>query len=305
MDLRQLRYLIALAREKHFTRAADACSVTQPTLSARLRQLEDDLGVPIVLRGHRFHGLTPEGEKVLAWARRIVDDCDRMFEDLAIQTDEPAGRLALGVIPSALPMAAELTRAFRAQRPQIRIVLTSRSLAQIDQELDAFEIDAAITYLDPGTERNRWCRHLYDEEYALYVRADHALAGRDTLRWEEAARETLAALTPDMRNRRIVDDAFQEAGCRPEPVVESNSVIALATLVRSGAAVCVLPRQFVAGFGQDDTIRAVPLIDPVVRHPIGLVALNQEPRPPLVDALFHAVPQLAGLWEREARPTGS
>jgi len=305
MDLRQLRYLIALAREKHFTRAADACSVTQPTLSARLRQLEDDLGVPIVLRGHRFHGLTPEGEKVLAWARRIVDDCDRMFEDLAIQTDEPAGRLALGVIPSALPMAAELTRAFRAQRPQIRIVLTSRSLAQIDQELDAFEIDAAITYLDPGTERNRWCSHLYDEEYALYVRADHALAGRDTLRWEEAARETLAALTPDMRNRRIVDDAFQEAGCRPEPVVESNSVIALATLVRSGAAVCVLPRQFVAGFGQDDTIRAVPLIDPVVRHPIGLVALNQEPRPPLVDALFHAVPQLAGLWEREARPTGS
>ena len=305
MDLRQLRYLIALAREKHFTRAADACSVTQPTLSARLRQLEDDLGVPIVLRGHRYHGLTPEGEKVLAWARRIVDDCDRMFEDLAIQTDEPAGRLALGVIPSALPMAAELTRAFRAQRPQIRIVLTSRSLAQIDQELDAFEIDAAITYLDPGTERNRWCRHLYDEEYALYVRADHALAGRDTLRWEEAARETLAALTPDMRNRRIVDDAFQEAGCRPEPVVESNSVIALATLVRSGAAVCVLPRQFVAGFGQDDTIRAVPLIDPVVRHPIGLVALNQEPRPPLVDALFHAVPQLAGLWEREARPTGS
>jgi len=305
MDLRQLRYLIALAREKHFTRAADACSVTQPTLSARLRQLENDLGVPIVLRGHRYHGLTPEGEKVLAWARRIVDDCDRMFEDLAIQTDEPAGRLALGVIPSALPMAAELTRAFRAQRPQIRIVLTSRSLAQIDQELDAFEIDAAITYLDPGTQRNRWCRHLYDEEYALYVRVDHALAGRDTVRWEEAARETLAALTPDMRNRRIVDDAFQEAGCGPEPVVESNSVIALATLVRSGAAVCVLPRQFVAGFGQDDTIRAVPLIDPVVRHSIGLVALNQEPRPPLVDALFHAVPQLAGLWEREARPTGS
>lgn len=300
MDLRQLRYLIALAREKHFTRAADACSVTQPTLSARLRQLEEDLGVPIVLRGHRYHGLTPEGEKVLAWARRIVDDCDRMFEDLAIQTDEPAGRLALGVIPSALPMAAELTRAFRAERPRIRIVLTSRSLAQIEQELDAFEIDAAITYLDPGTQRNRWCRHLYDEEYALYVRADHALAGRDTLRWEEAARQTLAALTPDMRNRRIVDDAFQQAGCSPEPVVESNSVIALATLVRSGAAVCVLPRQFVAGFGQDDAIRAVPLIDPVVRHPIGLVALNQEPRPPLVDALFHAVPQLAGIWEGRA-----
>lgn len=300
MDLRQLRYLIALAREKHFTRAADACSVTQPTLSARLRQLENDLGVPIVLRGHRYHGLTPEGEKVLAWARRIVDDCDRMFEDLAIQTDEPAGRLALGVIPSALPMAAELTRAFRAQRPRIRIVLTSRSLAQIEQELDAFEIDAAITYLEPGTQHNRWFQHLYDEEYALYVRADHALAGRDTLRWEEAARETLAALTPDMRNRRIVDDAFQQAGCSPEPMVESNSVIALATLVRSGAAVCVLPRQFVAGFGQDDAIRAVPLIDPVVRHPIGLVTLNQEPRPPLVDALFHAVPDLAGIWERKA-----
>lgn len=305
MDLRQLRYLIALAREKHFTRAADACSVTQPTLSARLRQLEDDLGVPIVLRGHRYHGLTPEGEKVLAWARRIVDDCDRMFEDLAVQTDEPAGRLALGVIPSALPMAAELARAFRQYRPQIRIALTSRSLAQIDRELEAFEIDAGITYLDPGMERNRWCRHLYDEEYALYVRADHPFAGRDMVSWAEAAAEPLASLTPDMRNRKIVDDAFHEAGCRPVPEVESNSVIALATMVRSGAAVCVLPRQFLAGFGQDDTIRAVPLVAPVVRHPIGLVALNQEPRPPLVDALFHAVPHLAGVWEKEASPLQS
>ena len=302
MDLRQLRYLIALAREKHFTRAADACSVTQPTLSARLRQLEDDLGVAIVRRGHRYHGLTPEGEKVLAWARRIVDDCDRMFEDLAIQSDEPAGRLAIGVIPSALPMAAELVRAFREARPQIRIALTSRSLTQIERELDEFEIDAGITYLDPGTAGKRWAQHLYDEEYALYVRADHALAGRASVSWAEAAKEPLAALTPDMRNRQIVDDAFRQAGMRPEPSVESNSVIALAMLVRSGGAACVLPRQFAAGFGDDKEIRAIPLVEPEIRHPVALVALDQEPRPVLVDALFQAAPLLTQLWQaREVR----
>src|SRR5256885_13028489 len=83
MDIRQLQYLAALAREKHFTRAAAACNITQPTLSGRIRQLEQELGVPIIERGQRYHGLTPEGERVLAWARTILANWQSMQQDLA------------------------------------------------------------------------------------------------------------------------------------------------------------------------------------------------------------------------------
>ena len=108
MDIRQLQYLAALAREKHFTRAAKACNVTQPTLSGRIRQLEQELGVPIVERGQRFHGLTPEGERVLKWAHTILDNWQAMQQELASikgRKEQLTGRLVIGAVPSALPMA--------------------------------------------------------------------------------------------------------------------------------------------------------------------------------------------------------
>src|SRR5262245_25469336 len=83
MDIRQLQYLVALAREKHFTRAAQACNVSQPTLSGRIRQLEQELGVPIVERGQRFHGLTPDGQRVLKWANAILDNWSALQQDIA------------------------------------------------------------------------------------------------------------------------------------------------------------------------------------------------------------------------------
>ena len=95
MDIRQLQYLVALAREKHFTRAAEACSITQPTLSSRIRQLEQELGVPVVERGQRYLGLTPEGETVLKWAHAILDNCAGLTQDLAKMKSGLAGRLVL------------------------------------------------------------------------------------------------------------------------------------------------------------------------------------------------------------------
>ena len=292
MDLRQLRYLIALAREKHFTRAADACAVTQPTLSARLRQLEEDLGVTIVKRGHRYHGLTPEGETVLAWARRIVDDCDRMFEDLAASQGAPHGSLTLGAIPSALPMAARLALAVQEAAPGIRLTLRSRSLTEIDRELEAFEIDAAITYLPEGGTDGRMARPLLVERYALFVAASHALARNGTVTWTEAARHPLCALTTDMRNRKIVDDAFAAAGQAHDPLMQSNSIVALCTLVRGGRLGCVLPSHFLELFGDEEGVRAVAMTEPEIGHAVGLIALDRQPAPPLIAALFKAADRL-------------
>src|ERR1700689_4870294 len=100
MLIRHLFYFVTLARERHFARAAAACNVAQPTLSAAIRKLEDDLGARLVIRSHRFAGLTPEGERVLAWARQILSDYSSLREDLSTLRRGLVGTLRLGVIPA-------------------------------------------------------------------------------------------------------------------------------------------------------------------------------------------------------------
>ena len=130
MDIRQLQYLVALAREKHFTRAATACHVTQPTLSGRIRQLEVELGVPIVERGQRYQGLTAQGERVLKWAQLILNNWQSMQQELTqLSSDDSglSGRLAMGGIPSALPMIPFLTKEVRETHPGIDFTILSMS----------------------------------------------------------------------------------------------------------------------------------------------------------------------------------
>jgi len=151
MDIRQLQYLAALARERHFTRAAAACNVTQPTLSGRIRQLELELEVPIVERGQRYRGLTPEGERVLKWAHVILKDWQSMQEELGHLKDHDSGltgRLVLGGIPSALPMIPLLTQKIRTTHPGIDFTVLSHSSEEILRGLADFSIDVGITYLD-------------------------------------------------------------------------------------------------------------------------------------------------------------
>src|SRR5688500_9661552 len=139
MDIRQLQYLVALAREKHFTRAAHACHVTQPTLSGRIRQLEQELGVPIVERGQRFHGFTAEGERVLKCAHAILDHWTSLQQEIKTMrgTIGPlAGRLSVGVIPSALPMAGLSTREMHTRHPGVELVVLSQSSSDILRHLE-------------------------------------------------------------------------------------------------------------------------------------------------------------------------
>ncbi len=289
MDISQLRYLIALARERHFARAAKACSVTQPTLSARIRQLEEELGVPIVLRGNRFQGLTPEGERLLAWAHRHVADWDSMRQELRLAPEDIEGRLTLGVIPSALPRAPGLLALLRQRHPRIRAIVLSRSSTQIRQDLADFQIDAGISYLEDSTHgAGLLGQPLYSEGYCLYVAVAHPLATRASVDWAEAAALPLCALTPDMQNRRFVDAAFARLGKTPSPEIESNSVIHLLATVAAGRCASVLPECHATLLGEGAGVRAVPLGAPQLTQTVGLVALQRDPAPPLVAALFAA-----------------
>ncbi len=289
MDIRQLQYLAALAREKHFTRAAKACNVTQSTLSGRVRQLEQELGVPIVERGQRFHGLTADGHRVLTWAKAILDNWESLQQEIAARRNTAGaltGRMTIGVIPSGLPMAALLTKAIQARHPEIELTVLSHSSMEILRHLEEFSIDVGLTYLDNEPIEGMRAESVYMERYCLLVRADHPLATTPSVSWADAGKEPLCLLTPDNQNRRIIDRAFRTAGCTPVPRLETNSVINLCANVHLMGLVSVIPEYFLEVLGPISDVRAIPLTTPPIEHSVGLVAVDRDPISPLVLAAF-------------------
>lgn len=289
MDIRQLQYLAALVREKHFTRAAQACNVTQPTLSGRLRQLEQELGVPIVERGQRYIGLTPEGERVLKWAHLILDNWGSLQQELGqirSRKGELVGRMAIGVIPSALPMVAHLTRAMQAAHPRVEFTILSHSSIEILRGLTDFSLEAGVSYLDNEPVEGMLTAALYTERYGLFVSESHPLAARASVTWLEAAQEPLCLLTPNMQNRRIIDRAFQAAQAQPSPRLETNSIVNLFASVRAMGLASIMPDYFLDAVGPMQGVKAIPLTEPTVEHAVGLIAAARDPLSPLVAALF-------------------
>lgn len=292
MDIRQLRYLVSLARERHFARAAEACGVAQPTLSAGLRHLEEDLGVMVVERGNRFKGLTPEGERVLSWAQRILADCEALEQELVGTRKSLRGWITIGVIPSALAMVGQLTSALMAAQPGLGVRLLSRSSIEIQRGLDDFELHAGITYLDNEPLSHVRSQPLYQERYVLLTTKDPGGAAATSVSWAAAAEMQLCLLVSEMQNRRIVDAAFATAGAKPSPVVETDSIAALVNHVREGGLAAVAPDHLVTRLGLDSTVHAIPLEAPVLVHTVGLVVADRVPTPPFVAALWAAAQAL-------------
>ena len=218
--LEKLEFLLALAREKHFGRAAEACGVTQPTLSAGVKQLEESFGVLLVNRGSRFQGFTAEGERVLDWARRIVGDTRAMRQEVLALKHGLAGKLRLAAIPTALAMVETLTTPFRARHPEVQFSVLSRTSIEILTHLENLEIDAGLTYLDNEPLGRVTAIPLYRERYRLLVAADAPLGDRQTVTWTEVAQVPLCLLTPDMQNRRIIERLLRDTGIDPHITLE-------------------------------------------------------------------------------------
>jgi DNA-binding transcriptional LysR family regulator len=281
----KLEFLMALAREQHFGRAAEACGVTQPTLSAGIKQLEESMGVLLVSRGSRFHGLTPEGERVLEWARRIVGDTRNMRQEINSLRHGLTGRLRLAAIPTALAMVAALTTPFRERHPNVQFTVWSRTSADVLALLENLEIDAGLTDLDNEPLGRVNTVPLYRESYRLLTSADAPLGNRESVTWAELANVPLCLLTPDMQNRRIIDRLLKTAGADSRPMLESDSMILLFAHVRTGRWASVMPAKLAETLGLTETIRAIPITEPDEVHTIGLVIPEREPMTPLTAAL--------------------
>ena len=245
--------------------------------------------MPIVERGQRFHGLTPEGERVLKWAHAIIDNWTSLEQEIAkLRNTKGAliGRLSLGVIPAALPMAALISKAIQDRHEGIELTVLSQSSVDILRNLEDFSIDVGLTYLDNEPIEGMRAEAIYLERYCLLVRADHELANEPSVTWAQAAKVPLCLLTPNMQNRRIIDRAFRTANSTPTPRLETNSVINLFSNVHLTGLASIVPEYFLQILGPLSDVRAVPLVNPVVEHSVGLVAVDRDPVSPLVSAVF-------------------
>ena len=249
MVLRQLEYLVALAREKHFGRAAEACHVSQPTLSAAIRLLEEDLGAPIVESGPPLcrtdHAGPACGRARAAHPGRIRKPAARPGGNRQGPERPPAP----GGNSHRLPIVSKITGPFFARYPDVTMTVLSLTSAEIERRIEDFELDAGITYLDAEPIDRVKAKPICIEEYLFLTPANGAFADRDEVRWSEAARAPLCLLTPDMQNRRIIDGVFRSVGAKPTPSVETNSIFNLVSHVSSGDWSAIVPRQLLRFFG--------------------------------------------------------
>jgi DNA-binding transcriptional LysR family regulator len=298
----KLEFVIALAREQHFGRAAETCNVSQPTLSAGIKQLEDTFGVLLVQRGSRFRGFTTEGERVLEWARRIVADTRAMRQEVDALKRGLAGHVQIAAIPTALAMTAMLTTPYRAKHPNVRFTIVSRNSIQVLSMLENLEVDAGLTYVDNEPLGHVNTIPLYHEEYRLLTSSSGELGNREHVTWAEVGKVPLCLLTPDMQNRRIIDRLLRSAGAEPSPTLESNSMIVLFAHVRTGKWASIMPAKLAETLGLTESVRSIPIIEPAATQAIGLVIPDRDPTTPLIKALVAEAKQLAILFDGPSQP---
>ncbi len=291
----KLEMFIALSTEEHFGRAAQACGVTQPSLSAGIKQLEDQLGVMLVWRGSRYQGLTPEGQRVLEWARRIVRDTRTMRDEMRTLREGLSGNLRLAVIPTALTMATRLTAGFSKRHPNVRFSILSRTSAEILTMLDNLEIDAGLSYLDNEPLGRVTTVPIYAERYSLVVHTDNALARRQRMMWSELADIPLCLLTPDMQNRRIINQHLSSVGISISATVETNSTNVLVSHVLTGDWATILPQRAAEIFLPRGDLVTIPLSKPDAIHTVGLIAAHQEPHTPVLTHLLQEARAISDL----------
>jgi DNA-binding transcriptional LysR family regulator len=291
---RQLEYFVAVASERHFARAAEKCFVSQPALSAAIAKLERELNVTLINRGHSFEGLTPEGERLVVWARRILAEHDAFKSEVDAVRSGITGTLRLGTVPTASTTASLVLSRFCSAHPLVKVHILSRLAAtELYRRLREFEIDAAIVHVAPEEAHDVNLVSLYQERYVLLAPAAMVGSGAATMTWVEAAQLPLALLTPAMRDRQIIDKSFADHSITVSPQVETDSVASLFAQVSAGNWASIVPHTWLWTSPLGPAIRAVELVDPVLKADVALATNSSGPGSPIARALAASAGQLA------------
>ncbi len=299
MNIRHLSYLVALSRERNFRRAAEVSNISQPTLSAALRQLEEEFGLPLVQRSRqRFEGFTPEGERVLDAARRLLADVDNLKQNAIAPRGQLSGHLRIGIIPTAEPLAGQITAAFHARQPNVTITLLSKTSSEIMRGISEHALEAGISYEDQTPTSDFVVQHLYDESYVVIGTEGMLGSTRTSISWSDAARLPLVLLNREMRNRQLVDQSFAAVGIAPKILAESSTLVGILSHVRQGQWCGIVPSTFAVMLSAIGSLRSLALVEPEITHPVGVQTLARKPSPPLVRALIDILRHLPALTVR-------
>lgn len=300
MLFRQLQYLVALNHEQHFGRAAERCNVSQPSLSSGVKQLEFSLGVPIVLRGRRFMGFTPEGKRVIEWAKRVISQRDAMIAELSQMRENLEGRIRIGAMPNSSPVLPMFSRMMLKRHPNVDIEVHFLGVEQTRQGLNSFALDIGITYINEESIAGLNSLPIYTEKLSLLVPENSEWAALDEISWYDAAELPLCLLDPSMHERRIVDEAFARIDRSPTPVVmASDSILNLIFHVMFADLVTIVPSHFARLPGGLRGTKEIKLVDPEITREVGLVWSPTEPIMPMAKTATSICKELCGSGEME------
>lgn len=272
MNLRDLRYLVALADTRHFGRAAEKSHVSQPTLSAQIKKLEDYLGVKLVERQPRKVALTDVGERIVERARRIVQDSDEMVELAKLSRDPLAGKLRVALIPTLGPYLLPLVSPrIRKALPKLQLMLYEYQTEQLLQHLREGEIDVGILALGVDTDGFE-TRALFEEPFAVALPASHPLAKKPALKVDDLAGETLLLLEDGHCLRDQALDVCSRIDVRETQDFRATSLETLRQMVAAGLGVTLLPELATAGpFANTRNLAVRPFAKPIPRRTVGAV----------------------------------
>jgi len=295
VDLRQLQFLCALQQHGHFGRAAAACHVTQPTLSMRLRNLEEELGLTLIRRSQRFEGFTPEGERLLLWARQIVDSCDGLKSEANRLRGALVGTLRIGMVPLSHIRLMPLLKTMREQAPQVRFQLQALSSEAILAGLDNNTLDLGLTYLTKLEAGRYRLLPLGAPAIGLLFHPAYFDLAQDTpLSWSQLAELPLGLLGTSMRFRQGIDHSAAALGLHLDPVIESDAVEHLIECVSSGLCCTLLPidaTRTPAIAAPGEPLQLLPLAEALPQPSLALIGKasalgGDDPQERLVQALM-------------------
>jgi LysR family transcriptional activator of glutamate synthase operon len=285
MELRQLRYAVAVADHLHFTRAAEALHVAQPALSQQIRRLEAELGLELFARTSRSVALTEAGEAVVARGRRILAEADAIAEDIDALKGALRGRVVVGSIQSLGPFDLPgLLADFHAEHPGVDVVLREDATQRMVAMLGADELDLAVATIDESPPDGLESQGLYTEDLVLVVAPDHPLAGRRRIRPAALPPGPFIFFREGSGLRNATERVLDEAGIEPQVRFETNELSRVRALASRGLGVAIMPRSDTEGPGPP--VAAIGIGPPTLRRAVGLVWRADRRRAPAAEAFL-------------------
>ncbi len=296
MTLTELKYIVAVAREKHFGHAAEACFVAQPTLSVAIKKLEDELGVPIFERGGSEISMTPLGSQIVAQAERVLEQTAAIREIAKQNKDPLTGQLRLGVIYTVAPyLLPQLVRNMIERVPQMPLVLQENFTVKLVEMLRQGELDAAIM-AQPFPQQGLLVQPLYDEPFVVATPSSHPWSNREKISSADLKNETMLLLGNGHCFRDQVLEVcpemarFSTTGDGIARTFEGSSLETIRHMVASGIGITVLPKASVPDMqAQDGLLRYVPFEAPVPTRRVVIAWRKSFTRRPAIEAVRQAV----------------